>query len=336
MTSTMRAAVYAGAGGPEVIRVERRPIPQPEHGEVLIRVHASAMNRADVLQRQGRYPPPPSAPPDIGGMELAGTVVSLGAGAQRWRAGDRVFGLVSGGSHADFVVAQGSTLAAVPHTMSWTDAGATPEAFITAHDALEQAAAREGDYVLVHAVASGVGLAAIQLVRARRATPLGTSRSAEKLERARDFGLAAGFPAQHGVDGLADWVLSRTADHGADIVLDLLGGEYVPASVKSLAMRGRLVLIGTLAGAEATVPLHVVLRRRLTIRGTVLRSRTFDERAHDARVFERDVVPLLSADTVRPVVDTVLPLERIAEAHEIVESNHTFGKVVIRMTDEEA
>ena len=336
MTSTMRAAVYAGAGGPEVIHVERRPIPQPEHGEVLIRVHASAMNRADVLQRQGRYPPPPGAPPDVGGMELAGTVVSLGAGAHRWRAGDRVFGLISGGAHADFVVAQGSTLAAVPLTMSWTNAGATPEAFITAHDALEQAAAREGDYVLVHAVASGVGLAAIQLVRARRATPLGTSRSPEKLERARKLGLAAGFPAQHGIDGLADWVRSHTGDHGADIVLDLVGGQYVPASVKSLAMRGRLMLIGTLAGPEATVPLHIVLRRRLTIRGTVLRSRAFDERAHDARVFERDVVPLLASDTVRPVVETVLPLERIAEAHAIVEANRTFGKVVIRMTDEEA
>jgi putative PIG3 family NAD(P)H quinone oxidoreductase len=319
-----------------VIRVERRPIPQPAHGEVLIRIHASAMNRADVLQRQGRYPPPPGAPPDIGGMELAGTVASVGTGAQRWRAGDRVFGLVSGGAHADFAVAQWSTLAAVPQTLGWIDAGATPEAFITAHDALEQAAAREGDYVVVHAVASGVGLAAIQLIRARRATPLGTSRSAEKLERARDVGLAAGFPAQHGIEGLPDWVRSRTEDHGADIVLDLLGGEYVAASVRSLAMRGRLVLIGTLAGAEATVPLHLVLRHRLNIRGTVLRSRAFDERTHDARVFERDVVPLLEAGTVRPVIDTVFPLDRIAEAHRLVEANRSFGKVVLRMTDEEA
>lgn len=335
MTGVMRAAVFAGVGGPEVIRVERRPMPQPAHGEVLIRVHASAMNRADVLQRQGRYPPPPGAPVDIGGLELAGSVVSLGTGAQRWRIGDRVFGLVSGGAHADFVVAQWSTLAAVPKAMSWTDAGATPEAFITAHDALEQAATREGDYVLVHAVASGVGLAAVQLIRARRATPLGTSRSAEKLERARDFGLAAGFPADHGINGLPDWVRSRTEDHGVDIVLDLVGGEHMPASVKSMAMRGRLMLIGHLAGAEAMVPLNIVLRHRLTIRGTVLRSRAFDERAHDARVFERDVVPLLGAGAVRPVVDTVLPLERIADAHRLIEGNQTFGKVVIRMTDDE-
>jgi putative PIG3 family NAD(P)H quinone oxidoreductase len=332
----MRAAVFAGTGGPEVIRVERRPIPQPAHGEVLIRVHASAMNRADVLQRQGRYPPPPGAPVDIGGLELAGSVVSLGTGAQRWRVGDRVFGLVSGGAHADYAVAQWSTLAAVPKALTWTNAGATPEAFITAHDALEQAAAREGDYILVHAVASGVGLAALQLIRARRATPLGTSRSPEKLERAREFGLTAGFPTDHDIKHLPDWVRSRTEDHGADIVLDLVGGDFMPASVKSMALRGRLMLIGHLAGAEATVSLNIILRHRLTIRGTVLRSRAFDERAHDARVFERDVVPLLEAGEVRPVVDTVFPLERIADAHRLVEGNQTFGKVVIRMTDDEA
>lgn len=336
MTSVMRAAVFVGTGGPEVIRVERRPIPQPAHGEVLVRVHASAMNRADVLQRLGRYPPPTGAPADIGGLELAGSVASLGTGAQRWRVGDRVFGLVSGGAHADFAVAHWSTLAAVPKALSWTDAGATAEAFITAHDALEQSAAREGDYVLVHAVASGVGLAAVQLIRARHATPLGTSRSAEKLERARHLGLAAGFPAEHGVEGLPDWVLSRTEDHGADIVLELVGGEYMAASVKSMAMRGRLMLIGHLGGPEATLPLAIILRQRLTIRGTVLRSRAFDERAHDARVFERDVVPLLETSLVRPVVDTVFPLERIADAHRLVDGNQTFGKVVIRMTDEEA
>jgi putative PIG3 family NAD(P)H quinone oxidoreductase len=335
MSDDMRAAVYAGAGGPEVVRIERRAIPLAGHGEVLVRVHASAMNRADVLQRQGRYPPPQGAPPDIGGMEFAGTVESIGGGAQRWRAGDRVFGLVSGGAHADYLVAHWSTLAEVPRPMRWDDAGATPEAFITAYDALEQAAAREGDYILVHAVASGVGLAAIQLVRARRATPLGTSRNADKLRRAHDFGLAAGYHAT-AVDGLADWVRARTEDHGADIALDLVGGDYTPATIEAMAMRGRVILIGTLAGVKATIPLAVVLRRRLTIRGTVLRSRAFDERAHDARAFERDVVPLLMAGTVRPVIDTVLSLDRIADAHRLVEGNQTFGKVVIRMSDEES
>jgi NADPH2:quinone reductase len=333
MSRTMRVAVFTGAGGPEVIRIEQRPVPDPGHGEVLVRVHASAMNRADVLQRQGRYPPPPGASPDVAGMEFAGTVDALGTGAQRWHIGDRVFGLISAGAHADYVVVHGATLAAVPQALSWSEAGATPEAFITAHDALEQAAAREGDFVLIHAVASGVGLAALQLVRARRATPLGTSRSADKLERARALGLTAGLDVRGGVAELAKWVLAQTGEHGADIALDLVGGEYVAATIASLAMKGRLMLIGTLAGSEATIPLHLVLRRRVTVRGTVLRSRGFDERAHDARVFERDVVPLLMDGTVRPIVDTVVSLDQVAEAHRIVEMNRTFGKVVIRMTD---
>lgn len=335
MTRLMRAAVFTGAGGPEIIRIDQRAIPDPLHGDVLVRVHASAMNRADVLQRQGRYPPPPGAPADIAGLEFAGTVEAIGAGVPRWRAGDRVFGLVSGGAHADYVAVQGATLAAVPASMSWTAAGAAPEAFITAHDALEQASARPGDVVLVHAVGSGVGLAAIQLVRARGATALGTSRSAEKLERARALGLSAGLDVGAGVSGLRAWVLAHTTQRGADVALDLVGGAYVAATILSLAMKGRLMLIGTLAGVEATIPLHAVLSKRLTIRGTVLRSRAFDERAHDAQVFERGVVPLLADETVRPVVDTVVPLDRIGDAHRIVEANRTFGKVVIRMTEDE-
>jgi putative PIG3 family NAD(P)H quinone oxidoreductase len=336
MSRTMRAAVFVGSGGPEVIRIEQRPVPDPGHGEVLVRVHASAMNRADVLQRQGRYPPPPGASPDVAGMEFAGTVDALGNGARRWQRGDRVFGLISGGAHADYVVAHSAILAAVPQALSWSEAGATPEAFITAHDALEQAGAREGDFVLIHAVASGVGLAALQLVRARRATVLGTSRNKDKLDRARALGLHAGLDVHAGLSELTEWVLAETRDHGADVALDLVGGEYVPATIASLAMKGRLMLIGTLAGSEAGVPLHLVLRRRLTIRGTVLRSRGFDERAHDARVFERDVVPLLMDHTVRPVIDTVVSLDHIDEAHRMVETNRTFGKVVIRMTDHEA
>ena len=331
----MRAAVFAGVGGPDVIRIEDRPIPVAAHGEVLVRVHASAMNRADVLQRQGRYPPPPGAPSDVAGLEFAGHVTALGPGAQRWHVGDRVFGLVTGGAHAEYVTAHGATLAAVPTALDWASAGATPEAFITAHDAMEQASVREGDVMLVHAVASGVGLAAIQLARARRATALGTSRSADKLTRARPLGMSDGLDTSAGVAELSAWIASRTAERGVDVALDLVGGAYLPATIASMAMRGRIMLIGSLAGAEATVSLAAVLRKRLTIRGTVLRSRAFDERAHDARVFERDVIPLLADGSVAPVVDTVVPLDEIRDAHRIVEANRTFGKVVILMTESE-
>lgn len=332
----MRAAVFTAEGGPEVIRVVERPVPVPAHGELLVRVHASAMNRADVLQRQGRYPPPAGAPPDVAGLEFAGHIEALGPGTQRWRIGDRVFGLVSGGAHADYLTVHGTTVAAIPSVLDWTAAGATPEAFITAHDAMEQASVREGDTVLVHAVASGVGLAAIQLVRARRATALGTSRSADKLTRARTLGMADGLDTSEGTGGLAEWIASRTNERGVDVALDLVGGPYLPATIRVMAARGRIMLIGSLAGSDATISLTTVLRKRLTIRGTVLRSRAFDERAHDARAFERDVVPLLTDRSVTPVVDTVLPLREIGEAHRIVDANRTFGKVVIRMTDTDA
>jgi putative PIG3 family NAD(P)H quinone oxidoreductase len=332
LPSKMRAVVITASGGPEVLRVEERPVPVPAPREVLIRIHGSAMNRADVLQRQGRYPPPPGAPADIPGMELAGVVAAVGVQAARWAIGTRVFGLVAGGAHADYAVAHEDTLCEIPASLDWDGAAAIPEAFITASDALDQAQAGAGDAVLIHAVASGVGLAAVQLVRARGGVALGTSRSVAKMARARDLGMADGFDASSGLDGLAQWVRDHTAGRGANVALDLVGGPYLRPTLDALAPGGRVMLIGTVAGAEATIPLGTVLRKRLTIRGTVLRSRALEERVHDARAFESSVVPLLANGTVEAVIDRVFPLDEIAEAHRVVESNATAGKVVIRMT----
>ena len=328
----MRAVVITMPGGPEVLRIEQRPVPVPGRGEVLVRIHGSAMNRADILQRQGRYPPPPGAPADVPGIELAGVVAAHGPDATRWAVGTRVFGLVPGGAHADYAAAHEDTLCEIPAGIDWNGAAAIPEAFITASDALDQGQAAAGDAVLIHAVASGVGLAAVQLVRARGGVALGTSRSAAKMARAHDLGMAAGFDASAGLDTLAAWVRERTAGRGANVALDLVGGPYLRPTLDALAPGGRVILIGTVAGAEATIALGAVLRKRLTIRGTVLRSRTLDERAHDARAFAARIVPLIAGGTVRPVVDRVFPLEEIAEAHRVVESNATVGKVVLRMT----
>lgn len=331
---TGRAVVISRPGGAEVLRVQSRPVPAPGPHEVLVRVHASAMNRADVLQRVGRYPPPPGAPADVPGLELAGRVHAIGAGVTRWRRGDRVFGLVPGGAHADYALADADTLVAVPDTLDWTSAGAVPEAFITAFDALQQATMKGGEVVLVHAAASGVGIAAVQLVRAFGATALGTARSAGKLGRLEPLGLARGYDASEGIAALPQWVRDNSAGRGADVALDLVGGGYFPATVHALAAHGRIVLIGLLAGAESAIPLGVVLRNRLTIRGTVLRSRGVEERVHDARAFADRVLPLFRDGIVRPVVDTVFPLSEIAAAHERMESNAAFGKIVVRMTDE--
>ena len=329
---TMRAVIITAPGGPEVLRIEERPVPIAGRGEVVVRIHGSAMNRADVLQRQGRYPPPPGAPADIPGMEIAGEVAARGAAATRWAEGARVFGLVAGGAHADYAAISEGSLAAIPDSLGWTAASAAPEAFITANDALDQAQARPGDVVLIHAVASGVGLAAVQLVRARGGIALGTSRSADKMAAARELGMADGFDASAGLDALADWTRGRSDGRGANVVLDLVGGNYVRPSLDAMALQGRLMLIGTVAGAEATIPLGTVLRKRLIIRGTVLRSRALEERIRDAAAFTTAVVPLLQSGQVRSVVDRVFTLEQVAEAHALVESNTTVGKVVIRMT----
>ena len=326
----MLAVVISRPGGPEVLELRERPVPEPGPAEVLVRVRASALNRADLMQREGRYPAPPGAPPDVPGLEYAGEVVARGRDATAWREGDRVFGLVAGGAHAEYLVAHERTLAAVPAGLDWQRAAAVPEAFVTAHDALVvQAAVRPGERVLVHAAGSGVGLAALQLARAFGAVPFGTARTADKLRRAREHGMEDGVALDGGLERLAGCVQEWTAGRGMDVVLDLVGGPYTGASVSVLAPRGRLMLIGTVAGRRSDLDLGAVLSRRLTVRGTVLRSRPIEEKILAARAFAAEVVPLLAAGRLEPVVDSVFPLAGVAAAHERLAGNGTFGKVVL-------
>ena len=330
---TMRAIVIARPGGPEVLELREVPRPGPARGEVLVRVAATALNRADILQREGRYPAPPGVPADIPGLEFAGEVAAAGAGASRWRVGDRVFGLTGGGAYAEYLAAHEDTLARVPERLGLAAAAAVPEAFITAHDALLQAEMRAGETVLIHAVGSGVGLAAVQLVRAMGGVPFGTARHAAKLEAARAAGLEGGVELPDGPGALGAAVERWSGGRGVDVVLDLLGGAYTAASLEALAPRGRLILIGTLAGARAEIPLGTVLRRRLTVRGTVLRSRTLAEKIEVTRAFERDVVPLFERGTVKPVIDAEFPLAEAARAQERMASNAGAGKIVLRVRD---
>ena len=328
----MLAAVITRPGGPEVLEIQRRPVPEPGAEEVLVRVRASALNRADLLQREGRYPAPPGAPPDIPGLEFAGEVAAVGSSVATWATGDRVFGLVGGGAHAEFLVTHERTVAAVPDALDWRQAGAVPEAFITAHDALLQAAMRPGDRVLVHAAASGVGLAAIQLVRALGGVPFGTTRTAEKLGPARELGLEDGIALPDGLESLDAEVRRWTGGRGMDVVLDLVGGPYVTASVAALGMRGRLVLIGSMAGRRAELDLGAVMSRRLTLRGTVLRARPIEEKILATSAFAREVVPWLASGVVRASVDSVFPLAEVAESHRRLAGNATVGKVVIEVS----
>jgi putative PIG3 family NAD(P)H quinone oxidoreductase len=334
----MLAAIITKPGGPEVLEVQERPQPVPADNEVLVRVHATAINRADLLQREGKYPAPAGSPQDIPGMEFAGEVVSNGTNAKRWSTGQRVFGIVGGGSYAQYIVTHEQTCIEIPGNLSWTEAASIPEVFITAHDSLwMQAGLRSGENVLIHAVGSGVGIAALQLVRARGALPFGTSRTKDKLDAVRDFGMQEGLHlAGNDIDQpLNDFADRVTAGRGFDVVLDLVGGAYVQASVAALAIRGRIMLVGTVAGNRIELNLGAVLGKRAHLMGTVLRARPLEEKIAVARRFATEVVPLFADGTLRTSIDRKFPFttEGVRAAHERVGSNESVGKVVVRIAD---
>lgn len=331
----MRAAIITRPGSPDVLEIQTVPQPHPGPNEVLIRVHATAVNRADLLQREGKYPPPAGAS-EIPGMEFAGEVAANGPGASQWRIGQRVFGIVAGGAYAEYVVAHERTLAEVPANLSWPEAASVPEVFITAHDALwTQAGLLAGESVLIHAVGSGVGIAAVQLVRARGAIPFGTSRTKDKLDAVRCFGMEAGLclPGPQLDEPLKDFAKRVTGGHGFDVVLDLVGGPYVAASVSVLAQKGRIMLVGTVGGQKAELTLGQLLSKRAHLIGTVMRARPLEEKIATADSFAREVVPLVANGTLRTSIDREFPFttEGIREAHTRVGSNESVGKVVVNM-----
>jgi NADPH:quinone reductase len=329
---SMRGVVITQAGGPEFLAIRELDQPQPGPGEVLVRVRAAGLNRADILQREGRYPAPAGAPADIPGIEFAGEVVAHGSGATRWSVRARVFGIAGGGAHAEYIAIDQDAVAAVPDNLSWIEAAAVPEAFITAHDAMvTQAGVTAGETVLIHAVASGVGLAGVQLARAWGAIPFGTTRTESKLAAARSVGLQDGLCIKQDFEPLVRAVEAWTSGRGIDVTLDLVGGPYFVASARVAALRGRIMIIGSLAGGTSDFPLGLVLRRRLLLRGTVLRSRSLAEKIDATARFEREVGPLLAGGKVRPVVDSVFPLDRIADAHRRMESNESVGKVIVEL-----
>lgn len=324
----MLAVVIAGAGGPEVLETKLVAKPVPCSSEVLVRVRAAALNRADILQRKGRYPAPPGSPGDIPGMEFAGEIEATGSAVQLWRTGDRVMGLVGGGAYAQYIAVHERTLMRIPEQLDFEQAAAIPEAFITAHDALwVQAAVRASERVLIHAVASGVGLAAVQLARAINAIPFGTSRTPDKLEKANQYGLAAGFSLStvptH--EDAKIW----SANGPFDVVLDLVGGAYTNASLHTLADRGRIMLIGTMGGAKVELDSSMVLAKRARLIGTVLRARPLEEKIAVTRQFAAEVLPLFSNGSLHAVIDSSFDLRDVRAAHERMESNQSFGKIVL-------
>ncbi len=327
----MRAIVIAGKGGAEVLQIRDVPTPEPRGDQVRVRVRACGLNRADLMQARGMYPAPPGASADIPGLEYAGEVDALGPDVTGpLQLGDRVFGIVGGGGQAEFVLTPERMAVPIPSNLDFVEAAAIPEAFITAHDALiARGHLDPGGSVLIHAVGSGVGTAAVQLAHAMGCLTFGTSRTAGKLERARGLGL------DHGIDttteDFAEVVRSRTDGAGADVVIDFLGGPALAGNLAALKTRGRLVLVGLLGGHHAPFDLNQMLRKRLTIVGTTLRARPPEEKVTATRRFADQVVPWLARGIVRPVVDSVFSLEHVREAQARMESNEVFGKVILRV-----
>ncbi|MCU0625177.1 MAG: zinc-binding dehydrogenase [Gemmatimonadaceae bacterium] len=329
----MRAVVIAADAPGTVVVRDDVPTPAAEPSLVRVRVHAAGLNRADLLQVAGRYPPPPGAPPDRPGLEFAGIALDDApqAGLER---GMRVCGLVPGGAQSDVVRADPRTLLPVSGAMSWDEAGAFPEAALTAFDALgRRAPIAAGDTVLIHAIASGVGLAAAQYARALGARVLGTTRTAAKAEQVSAMGLGEVHVTRDGLGGLEAFVRDRSAD-GATHVLDLVGGAYVAATLPSLALRGHYVVLATLGGADVSVPGRFLLARRLTLHGSVLRSRSVDEHAELASDARARLLPHVRPDAVWPVLDATFPLDAAPAAYARLASDATLGKVVLRLGEE--
>ena len=324
----MKAVVITRPGGPEVLELQDRPAPQPGIGQIRVRVRSSALNRADLLQRAGNYPVPAGSPEDIAGMEYAGEVDALGEGVQLWKNGDRVMGIIGGGGHAEFVTVHEREAMPVPSGMSWENAAAIPEVFLTAYDAVfTRLKLRAGERLLIHAVGSGVGTAAIQLAKIVVASVLGTARTAEKLARVKELGLDFGIDASRG-----DWateVESAVGANGVNAILDLVGGNYLEGNLRVLALKGRIVVVGLTAGATSQFNMGVLLRKRATIVGTVLRARPIEEKITLAREFAQRMIPLFEAGRLKPIVDKVFGFDQVAEAHRLMESNATVGKVVL-------
>ena len=326
----MRAAVVTEPGGPEVFKVIERDDPAFGPEEVLVDVKASALNRADLSQRRGNYPAPPGIPQDIPGLEMAGVVAAVGDRVISLKEGDRVFGLIGGGGYATRVATHERMAMPIPDGMSFTDAASIPEVFFTAYDALFTSCNLVmGESALIHAAGSGIGVAAIQLARHAGAITYATASSPDKLAKAADLGLDVGI--NYRKEDFLEVVRERTGGRGVDVVLDVIGAPYWERNLNSLAVRGRLVLVGSMGGTKLETDLRLLGPKRLRVYGTVLRARPIEEKIALSQQIQKRVVPLFETGELKPVVDRVFPLEETGAAHAYMETNANFGKIILSM-----
>jgi NADPH2:quinone reductase len=326
LPTTMTAIGIKAPGGPEMLVLEQRPVPVPGEGEILLKVAAAGVNRPDVMQRQGLYPPPPGSP-DIPGLEIAGEVVALGPGVKRWQLGDRVMALVIGGGYAEYALAHGSH--ALPLSgLTMVEGAAIPETFFTVwHNMVERGGLKSGESFLVHGGTSGIGTTAIQLAKALGATVIATAGSAEKCDACRKLG--ADVAIDYKTQDFVPLAKEATAGKGVDVILDMVGGDYIARNYEAAAVEGRIVQIAFQGSPKATVDFRRIMLKRLHHTGSTLRSRSVADKGAIARAVEDNALPLIVAGKVKPVIYKTFPLRDAAAAHALMETSVHIGKIVL-------
>jgi putative PIG3 family NAD(P)H quinone oxidoreductase len=329
LPARMTAIGIKTPGGPEALVAEERPVPVPGPTEVLVRVRAAGVNRPDVMQRKGQYPPPPGAP-DIPGLEVAGDVVAVGGNVTRWKTGDKICALVSGGGYAEYCVTDEATALPVPKGFSYVEAAALPETFMTVwHNVFERGALKSGETFLVHGGSSGIGTTAIILAKAFGATVIATAGSPEKCEACRKLG--ADVAIDYNKEDFVAVTKEATDKNGANLILDMIGGDYVDRNFEAAAVDGRIVQIATQKGTKVTADLRRLMLKRLTLTGSTLRARPVADKAAIARALEAKVWPLLESGKIRPVIDSTYPLAKASEAHARMETSLHIGKIMLEV-----
>jgi putative PIG3 family NAD(P)H quinone oxidoreductase len=329
--ATMRAVVIREPGGPDVLEIEDRPIPVVGEDEVLIAVAAAGVNRPDVMQRKGLYPPPPGAS-DVPGLEVAGMVAQVGGGVTRFRKGDEVIALVPGGGYAEFCTAAASSTLPLPEPLTLVEGAGIPETTFTVwHNVFERGGLRPGEWLLVHGGSSGIGTTAIQLAKAFGAFVIATAGSDEKCEAVKRLGADAAV--NYKTADFVEAVKKATRGHFADVIVDMVGGDYLARNITAAAPDGRIVQISTLAGATTSIDLRQIMQKRLTLTGSTLRTRPVSFKAELARALEETVWPIIKQGRYKPVIDRIFPLEDVVDAHTRIDSGEHIGKIILTMTE---
>lgn len=325
----MKAIVITHPGDPEVLQPEERQKPACGPGDVLIKVHSAGINRPDVYQRTGNYPPPAGAPADIPGLEIAGTIIEIGPGVSRWKVGDNVCALVTGGGYAEYCSAPEGQCLPVPDGLTFEEAASLPETFFTVwSNVFDRGRLIAGESLLVHGGSGGIGVAAIQMAAALGHTVYATAGSNEKCELCERLGAKRGI--NYKTEQFAHVIKKITGGKGVDVILDMIGGEYISGNLESLANEGRLVFINAMKGKMANVDLSMIMRKRLTITGSMLRSREIEFKAAIAKNLEQHIWPLLASGKIKPVIYKTFPAEKAAEAHRLIDSGEHTGKMILK------